>query len=389
MNSAETVVSLGFVTNVIDIEASVHAEYTPGDRVEEDTHVVIEPGGHQIAAVPMLWETKNAFVNQSHAPPAPSADIDYWVVPRVVVSGGGALVSRQGSYLFSPTTFPYYVKYYVEHVINSELWTPPEISTAIELPAAISILHFNVVFGHWITEIFPKLILLKYFRKNFSSIPIIVPSNAPKFILDQIKATLGDWPIHVYDHLLEHVEVETLILPGSMQTSYNFHPYLATLLDQYATDVRPPQSWWKTMFSPRRRIERVFISRSGINSTFRSLTNTKKIEDIAAKYGFFIVRPEELPWEEQVELFNNANYVVGEFGSGMHSALFSKRDTKVLCLNWIADVQSHIANYRGHRVGYLLPPDDQPRLFNLDGGFHEFEIDPQQFERALETMLKE
>ena len=79
--------------------------------------------------------------------------------------------------------------------------------------------------------------------------------------------------------------------------------------------------------------------------------------------GLTVVRPEELPWIEQVRLFASAHLIVGEYGSGMHNALFSPAGAKVVCLNVVNELQARIGNAFGHDVGYLLDPDGAPRLF--------------------------
>jgi O-antigen biosynthesis protein WbqL len=79
--------------------------------------------------------------------------------------------------------------------------------------------------------------------------------------------------------------------------------------------------------------------------------------------------------------------IVGEFGSGLHNALVSRAGARVVALNWIVDVQSRIANFRAHDVGYVLPDDGQPRRFTIGGGQQPFSVDVDEFRRRLDVVL--
>ncbi len=293
------------------------------------------------------------------------------------------MVSRGENYLFAPTIFPKYVRHFIEHDINSEFWRHLERSKATRLESAISILNFNLIYGHWLLEMFPKILMLKYMLPHLRNIPLLIPSTAPTYVEEIIANTLGNWPIYKYDRFNEHVEVDLLTLPGSFQSEYIFHPHLAVLLDRYVEEQTARYRWFRL----QGRRTRIFVSRANVSSSFRSLQNAAELEAIAKARGLTIIHPENLPWARQLDAFNRAAVIVGEFGSGMHNALFSRKDTKVVCLNWISEVQSRIANYRGHRVGYILPSDGISRLFDLEGKFHEYHIDPDEFRSTLDSVL--
>lgn len=67
--------------------------------------------------------------------------------------------------------------------------------------------------------------------------------------------------------------------------------------------------------------------------------------------------PEILSFQEQIRLFAEAELVMGEFGSALHTAVFSPSSTAVVILanslmNW---TQSGISALRGQRVQYIRP----------------------------------
>jgi len=100
-----------------------------------------------------------------------------------------------------------------------------------------------------------------------------------------------------------------------------------------------------------------------------------------------VVYPEDCAFETQIGLFQNAVTVVGEFGSGLHNAIFSAPGTIVVALNWINPIQSRIARLRGHRIGYLLPTTGTEVLFTPDAPRRHYEIDPGRFRASLREVV--
>jgi capsular polysaccharide biosynthesis protein len=72
--------------------------------------------------------------------------------------------------------------------------------------------------------------------------------------------------------------------------------------------------------------ERLFVSRRQLTRTTR-ITNEEELLDIATDYGFVEIRPERLPYSEQLRRFSEAEVVVGAHGSGLANAVFMARGT--------------------------------------------------------------
>jgi capsular polysaccharide biosynthesis protein len=371
-------------------EVRPRSDYRPGDVVDSPTRIVLEAGGQVTTAPPMLWQTGVEMIDRSHGLAGMAPDVDYYVVPDAVLAGGGAMPMVDGAYLYFSSVFPEYVRYFMEGDIKDEFWAHPPTQRSIELPAAISVIHNNIVFGHWLLEMFPKLLLLNSSLQHLRSVPIILPSTAPAYIQRTIQSVLGDWPVVTYDRFAERVEVKTLILPGSMQESYYYHPRANVLFDQDAKAAAEGLAQGLRRAADRLigrpGPERLFVSRRDVVSGFRKLTNAAELEAIARAAGFRVLAPERMAWRDQVAAFSRAKVIVGEFGSGMHNAIFAPRGAKVVCLNWIVETQSRIAGLRSQSVGYVLPPDGAPKLFSLDGEFTEYQIDPAHFREALERV---
>lgn len=74
---------------------------------------------------------------------------------------------------------------------------------------------------------------------------------------------------------------------------------------------------------------KIFISRR-FDQTKRLLVNRADVEQVFARHGFEIVRPEELDVVEQIARFSAARIVAGESGAGMANIVFCDPGARVL-----------------------------------------------------------
>jgi hypothetical protein len=75
---------------------------------------------------------------------------------------------------------------------------------------------------------------------------------------------------------------------------------------------------------------RVFISRKNIP---RRKFNEEELMKSLCDFGFISVCPEELPFEEQIALFNNADVIVSSSGAAMTNLLYCKPSAKVVIID--------------------------------------------------------
>lgn len=104
---------------------------------------------------------------------------------------------------------------------------------------------------------------------------------------------------------------------------------------------------------PSRRNRRILISRE--NSWKRRITNREELMNALEQRGFIKVLPEELSPEEEVEMFYDAEVVMGTHGSGLTNILFSK-NLKVVELFPMQYAEPHwyfMCASLGHRYTYL------------------------------------
>lgn len=330
-----------------------------------------------IPSRPMLWPCAGDLLNGMHdLEGAVAPDIDLVVVHRAVAGGPGAQLKLDGAYLYADEAYPSYIRGRYAHEIAADAWRF-DVPARKRLDRAFVITHYNYVWGHWLTEMYPKLFLMRALMAAGMVAPLLLPVTAPGYVTRIARELIPNLEIVTYYPRDEAVEIGTVLLPHMLHKDYHFHDLLRWSLEREALA-------WPRGGTP----DKLFVSRAGVRATFREMTNAAEIEKIAEASGLTLVRPEALPWREQARIFSRASLVAGEFGSGLHNALLSPAGCQVMSLNWLVDVQSRIANFRKHDVGYILPADGRARLHAEEQQSQPFTIDPVAFRTRLTMAIE-
>lgn len=341
--------------------------------------VLLMGSSGRIPARPMLWPCAGDLLNTLHdLDPAVAPEIDLLVVHRAVIGGRGAHIKLDGRLVHAEGPYPAYIKHWYEHDITPQAWDF-QARARLSLPKAFVITHFNYVWGHWLTEMYPKLFLIRALIEAGIVAPLLLPASVPGYMTAIARSLIPDIEIITYNSAHEAVEVGAVLLPHMLQKDYYFHDFLRWELEREAL------AW------PRGGdIDKVFVSRGGVRTpqSFREMENEAEIEAIAQSLGLTLLRPETLSWDQQARIFSRARVVAGEFGSGLHNTLLSPPGCQVVSLNWLVEVQSRIANFRRHDVGYILPDDGRARLHSIEPRKQPFRIDPEDFRRKLSIAVE-
>lgn len=341
--------------------------------------VNLTPSSGSIPPRPMLWPCEGEALNAPHeASPAITPDIDLLVVHRAIVGGMGAHLKLDDRPVYAEQAYPFYIKHWYDHDLTPEAWNF-RAPVRLRVPKAFVITHFNYVWGHWLTEMYPKLFLIRLLINYGVVAPLLLPASAPPYMAKIARSMIPDLEIITYNSRRQAVEVGVVLLPHMLHKDYGFHGLLRLELEREASKQPPCDGF-----------ERVFVSRGGVRTpwSFREMANEVEIEAIAMEMGLTLLRPEALPWNRQAAIFSRARVVAGEFGSGLHNALLSPAGCQVVSLNWLVDVQSRIANFRQHDIGYILPEDGRARLHSIEPRKQPFRIDPEVFRRKLSVAVE-
>ena len=118
------------------------------------------------------------------------------------------------------------------------------------------------------------------------------------------------------------------------------HPYVLT--NNATTDIQniPPWiiRWLRSKFILKNRInndlpKKIYISRKDSvyeSLQIRKIINENEVVEFLEKNGFVSVILSELSFENQIELFMNANFVTGLHGAGYANIIFCSPNTKIL-----------------------------------------------------------
>jgi len=99
---------------------------------------------------------------------------------------------------------------------------------------------------------------------------------------------------------------------------------------------------------------KLFISRK--NCGLIRLTNHNKIEQIFKAYGYEVIYPEEMSFQDQLKTFSEAEFIAGASGAGFTNILFANKNAKIICIlpkQIKLTCYSNIAGILGQQCYYL------------------------------------
>lgn len=150
----------------------------------------------------------------------------------------------------------------------------------------------------------------------------------------------------------------------------------------------------------------VYLSRRKLHLGNHKFINEKSIERVFGEHGFRTVHPQELPPQEQIDLYFSATHIAGSAGSALHNSIFAPADAEILAINgrfdqsWrlkaLADgtnfphpvcPQDHLCIALGQRLTYM----HAHRCFDIDGqllGRMPYYIDPGIAQAGVERWLR-
>lgn len=363
---------------MVDLERPAAMSTPPAHDDPEDCVITLFGGGDALGDAPLFWrDSLPERLIRDHEQALETPALEVFSIRDATLHGPG-WVAKNDRVLFEKSIYPEYCR---EWYRSKRIYNAVDVDLARlaerRFRTGWHVSHFNCgVYGHWLTEVMPKLLAIREFGRrwpDFIGIPVFMPSNLPGFVHAHTRSLLPQVPIVTYDPLHEFVSVERVFMP-TWGLDHVYNPWLAEQLASLSANGNPD--------SPKR----IFVSKR-LESVFRSLDNLKELEQIAIEEGLTVVYPEDYAFEAQIGLFQNADVVVGEFGSGLHNALFSAPRTIVVALNWINAIQSRIARLRGHRIGYLLPTSGTEVVFTPDAPLQHYEIDPSRFRASLREVV--
>ena len=197
-------------------------------------------------------------------------------------------------------------------------------------------------FYHWLIEILPRLI--SYDRcPSLHHIPLIVPKSAPGFVTETLKLT-GYLPKTVFldDGIYRFKKLHML---SKLSQMLEVSPVAIEWLNDKFKDVK------SDYVSPRN----IYVSRS--DAKIRFVSNESELKDILGEFGFETMSMTRLSIADQVEVFRNAEFIVGPHGAALANLAFAKPGATLIeffSRGHYAPCFNRISGIRGMRYGFLV-----------------------------------
>ena len=191
----------------------------------------------------------------------------------------------------------------------------------------------NSNYWHWLYDVLPRLKLCEKIKKLEEIDYFILPSLEKKFQGETLDILNINRKKMLSSEKFRHLKASELLVTD--------HPYVFSN-DSHKDAQNIPEwisEWLKEKFlSNTKKInvnypKKIFIDRDDTklsSSKVRSLINENEIKNFLLKENFIFVKLHELSFSDQVNYFNNAEYIVGLHGGGFANLSFCKSGTKVI-----------------------------------------------------------
>ena len=203
------------------------------------------------------------------------------------------------------------------------------------------------IYGHWLVDYIPRLVSASRFVGDEAVMFATRPRAA--WAQKMVEMLLPGQSARVMKEMVGLYKVRRLLVPTSVRYENSIEPeraaecwklYAGRIGDAPAADNLP---------------KKIVVSRRGWGRTRKlsgMLPNIEQIEDRLAEAGFAIISPEAFSLPEQKQIFENAEVVVGEDGSGLHNTIFSRPGTitAVITSGRLNLLPAERAGALGHRI---------------------------------------
>ncbi len=234
------------------------------------------------------------------------------------------------------------------------------------------------VFGHWLIEVLPRLLLAQCLGLEFDR--VLLPSPFPIELTPLLKSH-GLSPDRIA--WLESGREIARLDDGIVCANLHFETAFAPMARPVMRDLRAvlaPVPW-------RRPWRRIFISRRNWSLQNRRLRNREAITERLRIAGFQEIILEALPLAEQARLLSEASHVIAEDGSACHMMIYAEPGSRLLVLQPSSRrnlPHLSLAEVLEQSVGFVVGATAEPA--EMKEGV-DYSIAPADLERGLMALL--
>ncbi len=219
-------------------------------------------------------------------------------------------------------------------------------------------------YAHFLTEVLPRIFIFSKEHPN-TKISLIIDYGLHPNLMEALGIVVGE------NVDLIGLEVGETLLVKSLQvvSTCGYIPFERRAKTKNLTDHSDGIFSPNVLCAMRDFIKSNVLNTTGVvkhkkifikrNSHYRNTNNAKEIEDMLIAEGFFVIEPEKLSFSEQVNLFSNAEVLVGVTGAAFANLIFCKPETKIIILisdykNMIYGYWQNMASAVGNKVTYVI-----------------------------------
>jgi hypothetical protein len=220
----------------------------------------------------------------------------------------------------------------------------------------------NYNYWHWLFDVIPRIFLYEkfYLLKNINK--IIVPDIKEKFQYQTLILLGIKIKNCINSQVCRHIKFNELYVTS--------HPNLNSKLEKIPNwiilSLKKKFLKKKFLTSLFPTFKNIYIDRSDSKSNvrnFRKIINEELIKIFLASRGFKIIRLSEYSFIEQVNIFYNANCIIGLHGAGFANIVFCKKKAVILEIksNTTGDIIKNLAIFNKLKyIGISLNPRFKP-----------------------------
>jgi capsular polysaccharide biosynthesis protein len=293
----------------------------------------------------------------------------YYLRGARIVGAAGTVISPDNK-VFSEFTYVDDPGGIASHsVFRRRRWTRPAV-----LKGRVATLCYpsSRAYGHWIIESLPRLRLLEPWLDSLDA--VLVPSQAPAAVYESVRRMGVRQEQLVEIDEGTHLQPEVLLVPAYC-AGLDVPPWAVAYLRERLCPAGAPAS------------RPIYVSRARTGR--RRVVNEDELARVLQAHRFEIIHPQELSFADQVRTFNEAEVVIGAFGSALVNVVFSQPGTTLIELVPFADSAGHLhyALAAGGGVRYTaLVGTPAPAVHGMPRRDSDFTVDPQLLERVLTTL---
>ncbi len=191
----------------------------------------------------------------------------------------------------------------------------------------------NNNYWHWLYDVLPRLNLCDQIKKIELIDYFLLPNLKRKFQQETLRKLEISQKKILSSENFRHIKADELIVTE--------HPYMLTNNAHLDAQNIPKWiiNWLKDKFLSKSNLniknypKNIYIDRSDSKSNsahLRSLVNEDEIKKFLLQEKFTFIQLDKLSFTDQVNYFNNANFIVGLHGAGFANLSFCKNNTKVI-----------------------------------------------------------